>query len=396
MKWAIGHGTSQSGNALKTFLLQGFNQDEGRRIVFDGANPHIAGRLTSINVRFGLPSGSGTLYEPGGEGVLWWTPYRDVARGRPEASLLDRCRASNTCPKIFETFGAAEFNARLMTVALTGTDGKADLPLPPNVRRYYFPGTTHGGDDQGGFAHAPTAIAACVLPKNPNPEKEQMAALAHALVQWVTRGVEPPPSSYPRLGNGDLAANTARAMGWPAIPDVPGPDGMAVGLMDYDYGPELRANDFAGVLTQWPPVIRRTIPALMPRLDADGNEMAGLASVQHQAPLGTYTGWNVTRAGYFQGQPCGGGLTGGYVPFAKTRAERVARGDPRPSLEERYGTQEGFVCAVRKAAARELARRLLLADDAARLVAEARASDVLPAAAPTPDAAAIANRLCAN
>ncbi|MFT3772301.1 MAG: alpha/beta hydrolase domain-containing protein [Minicystis sp.] len=117
MKWYIGHGTSQSGNALKTFLLQGFNQDEGGRIVFDGANPHIAGRLTAVNVRFGLPSGSGTLYEPGGEGVLWWTPYRDAARGREQASLLDRCRATNTCPRSRD-LGSAEFNARLMTVAL--------------------------------------------------------------------------------------------------------------------------------------------------------------------------------------------------------------------------------------------------------------------------------------
>jgi hypothetical protein len=231
MKWAIGHGTSQSGNALKTFLLQGFNQDEAGRIVFDGANPHIAGRLTSVNVRFGMPSGSGTLYEPGGEGVLWWTPYHDVARGRQPASLLDRCRATKTCPKIFETFGSAEFNARLMTVALTGTDGKADLPLPEDVRRYYFPGTTHGGDDQGGFAQAPVALASCVLAKNPIPEKEQMAALAQALVQWVTRGVAPPASSYPRLADGQLAPNTAAAMGWPAIPGAPRPDGMAVGLM---------------------------------------------------------------------------------------------------------------------------------------------------------------------
>src|SRR4051812_12981104 len=247
MRWAIGHGTSQSGNALKTFLLQGFNEDERHRIVFDGANPHIAGRLTAANVRFGLPSGSGTLYEPGGEGVLWWTPYRDAARGRSEASLLDRCRASNTCPKIFETFGAAEFNARLMTVALTGTDSKADLPLPANVRRYYFPGTTHGGDDAGGFVHASGPANGCVLPKNPNPEKEQMAALVPALVDWVVRGTEPPASVYPRLAAGDLVANNAAAMGWPAIPEAPRPDGMAIGLMVYDYGAGLKENDFAGV-----------------------------------------------------------------------------------------------------------------------------------------------------
>lgn len=394
MKWAIGHGTSQSGNALKTFLLQGFNEDEARRIVFDGANPHIAGRLTAVNVRFGLPSGSGTLYEPGGEGVLWWTPYRDAARGRAEASLLDRCRASRTCPKIFETFGAAEFNARLMTVALTGTDGKADLPLPADVRRYYFPGTTHGGDDQGGFGHAPGALPACVLARNPVPEKEQMAALAQALVLWVTRGVEPPPSSYPRLSDNQLAANTARAMGWPALAQVPGPDGMAVGLMDYDYGTTLEANDFRGVLSVWPPAIRQTIPALMPKLDADGNETAGLPAVQHQVPLGTYTGWNVTKAGFFKGQPCGGGLTGGYVPFAKTRAERVAAGDPRLSLEERYGSKRGFVCAVRKATAREVARRLLLPQDAQKLVAQATAATVLPEAAPDAESDAVAARLC--
>ena len=68
---AVAQGISQSGNALKTFLLLGFNGDEARRIVFDGANPHIGGRLIAANVRFGVPSGSGTLYEPGGEGVLW-------------------------------------------------------------------------------------------------------------------------------------------------------------------------------------------------------------------------------------------------------------------------------------------------------------------------------------
>ena len=396
MKWAIGHGTSQSGNALKTYLLQGFNQDEGGRIVFDGANPHIAGRLTAVNVRFGLPSGSGTLYEPGGEGVLWWTPYRDAVRGRVQASLLDRCRATKTCPKIFETFGSAEFNARLMTVALTGTDSQADLPLPQDVRRYYFPGTTHGGDDAGGFAHAPVALPSCVLAKNPIPEKEQMAALAQALVQWVTRGVEPSASSYPRLADGQLAPNTARAMGWPAIPGVPGPDGMAVGLTAYDYGPGLASNDFTGVLSQWPPAIGTTIAALMPKLDADGNETAGMPSVQHQVPLGTYTGWNVTKAGFFQGQPCGGGLTGGYIPFAKTRAERMASGDPRPSLQERYGTQQGYVCAVRRAAEREVARRLLLPADAARLYQQAEAAKLLPATAESPDIAATAQRLCGS
>jgi len=393
---AIAQGISQSGNALKTFLLLGFNQDEAHRIVFDGANPHIAGRLTSINLRFGLPSGSGTLYEPGGEGTLWWTRYADAARGRAASSLLDRCSASRTCPKIFETFGSSEFNARLMTVALTGTDSRADLPLPRNVRRYYFPGTTHGGDIDGGFNAAPAVSQGCRLAKNPIPETEQMNALQVALAEWVARGKEPPASAYPTLRHKDLVANTAEAMGFPSIPGAPPPTGMAIGLFDYDLGDTLNYADFSGAASRQPPAIRKIIPALMPRVNADGNETSGLPAVLHQAPLGTYTGWNVTADGFFKGQPCGGGLTGGYIPFARTQAERTVSGDPRLSLEERYGNQQGYVCTVRKAIARERIRGLLLEQDALRLRQQAAASDVLPARAATPTAEAAAARACAS
>lgn len=368
---AVAQGISQSGNALKTFLLLGFNRDEAGRIVFDGANPHIGGRLTAANVRFGVPNGSGTLYEPGGEGVLWWTPTADTVRGRPVASLLDRCTASRTCPKVFETFGSTEFNARLMTVALTGTDQAADLPLPGNVRRYFFPGTTHNGAPESRFTLASAPVAGCALAKNPNPETETMNALQAALVAWVAQGTEPPASAYPRLAAGDLVRNTREAMGFPPIPGVPSPTGMAVGLMDYDYGSELRANDFSGVITRQPPAIRRIIPALMPRVGADGNEMAGVPSVLFQAPLGTYIGWNVITGGFFKGQPCGGGLTGGYIPFARSRSERLASGDPRPSLAERYGSQDGYMCKVRAAAAASVRNRVLLPEDAGRLVARA-------------------------
>ncbi|WP_157959887.1 alpha/beta hydrolase domain-containing protein [Devosia submarina] len=391
---AVIKGVSQSGNTLKTFLLLGFNQDEENRIVFDGANPHIAGRLTTINVRFGVPSGSGTLYEPGGEGVLWWNDYEDTVRGRKAGGLLTRCTESNTCPKIFETFGAAEFNARLFTVALTGTDKKADLPLPDNVRRYYFPGNTHGGASVSTFALAGEPSNACLLFNNPNFQTEQMNALGLALIDWVVDGIEPPPSAYPTLANGDLAENTASAMGFPAIPGTIGPDGLAIGLMDYDFGPDLNYNDFSGVLSNQPPSIKQTIPPLMPKVDADGNETSGYPSLLHQAPLGTYTGWNATKAGFFAGQPCGGGLTGGYIPFAETIAEQEAAGDPRPSLEERYGTAEGYACVVRDKAQIQVSQRLLLHEDADRLIALAQNVTFLPVSEASDQARQTADRLC--
>jgi hypothetical protein len=140
---AIAFGTSQSGNFIKTFLHLGFNEDESKRIVWNGASPNIAARQNPINFRFAIPGGAAGLYEPGSEGVLWWSPYPDEARGRPAAGLLNRCRRTNTCPKIMETFGSAELWGLRMSPGLVGTRAATDIPLPPEVRRYYFPGVTH-------------------------------------------------------------------------------------------------------------------------------------------------------------------------------------------------------------------------------------------------------------
>jgi hypothetical protein len=110
-------------------------------------------------------------------------------------------------------------------------------------------------------------------------------------------------------------------------------------------------------------------------VDTDGNEIAGVASVLHQVPLGTYTGWNTVASGFFKGRIRTN--TGAYIPFARTKIERLASGDPRPSLEERYGTHDNYVAKVRAAAERLVRGRFLLQDDAGRLVAQAEASKVL-------------------
>jgi hypothetical protein len=154
------------------------------------------------------------------------------------------------------------------------------------------------------------------------------------------------------------------------------PDGKINGLLDYDYGPDFDYPDLSGVITRQPPAIRRAIPSLVPRVDGDGNEVGGgVPSVQHLVPLGTYLGWNVLARGYGAGGDCG--FAGGFIPFATTKAERLAKGDPRLSLEERYGDHAGFVARVKAVAEQRVREGWLLADDAARLVAEAQASTVL-------------------
>jgi hypothetical protein len=380
IKWAISEGNSQSGNFIRSYIHLGFNQDEANRIVWEGANPHIAGRQLAMNYRFAVAGGTSKLNEPGSDAVLWWSDYPDVARNRPTAGMLDRCRASNTCPKIIETFGGLEFWALRMSPNLVGTDAKEDIPLPDNVRRYYFPATTHGGG-RGGFNLAPGAAPnGCVLPANPNPEADTLRALRAALVDWVTKGTEPPPSAYPKLHpakgeEGKLVAANRAAMGFPAIPGKPSPDGVVNPVYDYDFGPDFKYNDLSGTITKAPPAVRRALPTLVPATDADGNDLGGVPSVLRQVPLGTYTGWNVTAKGFNQGKWCG--LNGGYIPFAQTKAERLASGDPRLSLEERYGTHEKYVELVKAAAARAVAERFLVQEDADRLVAQASASDVL-------------------
>jgi hypothetical protein len=375
IRWALARGSSQSGNFIRTFINLGFNQDEAGRIVWDGANPHIAARQLAMNIRFAVPSGAAGWNEPGSEAVLWWSDYADRVRHRPTTSLLDRCAATKTCPKVMETFGALEFWELRESPDLVGTDAKKDIPLPPNVRRYFFPGTSHGGGRGGFNATAAAPPNGCVLPANPNPESDTMKALIAALVDWVTKGKEPPASRYPRLDRGELAPAEEVAASFPKIPGAPTPAHLVNRLADYDFGPEFQYADLSGIITKEPPVMKQWIATLVPKVDADGSDAGGVPSVLRQASLGSYLGWNPTAGGFDKGRQCT--LSGGYIPFARTKAERTAKGDPRLSLEERYKDHAGYVAAVKAAAEKAVSEGFLLRDDADRLIVQATASDVL-------------------
>ena len=150
-------------------------------------------------------------------------------------------------------------------------------------------------------------------------------------------------------------------------------------VLDYDWGPRLQpARRLGRAAPTRRRAIKRVLKMLAPKVDADGNELGGVPVVLRDAPLGTYLGWNVTAGGerpFHQDQICN--YVGGMIPFARTAAERQARGDPRLSLEERYGTHDGYVDAVKRAAARAVKEGFLLEADAAALISAAQASQVL-------------------
>ena len=146
-------------------------------------------------------------------------------------------------------------------------------------------------------------------------------------------------------------------------------------MLDYDYGPEFNYADGDRRHDQGAADDQARDPMKVPKVDADGNELGGVPVVLREAPLGTYLGWNVTAEGFHEGKICN--YAGGMIPFAKTKAERMAKNDPRPSLEERYGTHDGYVAKVKEAATKIVAPGFLLQNDADRLVAEAEKSNVL-------------------
>ena len=386
VSWVISRGRSQSGNFLRAFMQLGFTQDENNRKVYDGAWPIIAGRRVTLNARFAMPDGALNLYHAGGEGPLWWTAWPDPVRGLPAAGILDRCTASRTCPKIVEHFGSSEVWDLYLSPNFVGTSADKDIPLPANVRRYYLPSTPHGGG-AGGFSVVPGAQPACpganfgrgTWPANPVPHTETFNALRVHFRNWVMKDTPPPASVWPTLAGGYLVDPTKQALGFPTIPGVPAtaPSGLINPLRDYDWGPGFNYVDGSGVPSRMPPAVKQAIKMKAVRVDSDGNELGGVPIVLRDAPLGTYLGWNIVSDGFFKGQICN--YAGGLIPFATTRAERMAAGDPRLSLEERYTNHEGYVEAVKRAAANAVRQGFLLREDADALITRAAASDVLNA-----------------
>src|SRR2546425_3466131 len=198
IRWVATRGSSQSGTFVRQLIHFGFTQDEANRKVYDGAWPIIAARRIALNFRFAKPDLVMKLYEAGSEGPLWWHQFPDHVRGLPPRGILDRCERSNTCPKVFEHFGAAEVWGQKLTTGWVGTNAKADIPLPKNVRRYYFASSPHGGGAGGVNVNPGTApprqrdgAGPGDLPAHPLAPAAARGAVRGPLPPWLTDGVGP-------------------------------------------------------------------------------------------------------------------------------------------------------------------------------------------------------------
>jgi hypothetical protein len=378
IRYEIIYGSSQSGRWIRTFIQLGFNEDENGNRVFDGAIPHKSSNRGAFNVRFAQPTRlSGTQHTerqfPGAESSQTWAVTTDPLSGIT-AGQLDRCTHSHTCPKIFHTNTDTEYWQATMALNTTDSFGTRDLPVPSNVRIFLFASTHHGGGNI--LAQPPAVVPAipqnCQLHANSNPFIEGQRALLVDLQQWIVDGTEPPPSLYPTLDAGTLVP--VSTIDYPYVPAVNfTPAGVFAQKFYLDRGAQFDVNDISGVMAE-PPLKGAGYNTLVPKIDENGNTADGLRNTTVQVPLGTYMGSNVRRAGFSEGDSCD--LTGSFIPFFRTQAERLAAGDQRPSLEERYPTHADYVAKVTAAANGLVNRRLLLPQDAAFIIDQANAATV--------------------
>jgi hypothetical protein len=356
-------GISQSGRLIQTMLLRGLHVDEDGRPVFDGAFIHVAGGgKGGFDYRFAMPTRHFSVLEdhiyPTDFFPFATATSRDPATGI-EGSLLDRARALGAVPKLFYVNNSSEYWNRAASLIATDPDGLRDLKPAPEARIYLIAGAQHyvgNLRDRGIFAN-------CVNTLN---HYRVMRALMLAFDRWVRDGVEPPPSTYPRIADGTLVTIAAHAEAFPRIPGFRLPEGN-LRPPRLDLGSRFETDRIADEV---PPIVGKPFETLVPKPDADGLDQGGIALPEVLAPLGTRTGFN-TRNGAAGFPWATGRWDGSFVPFPRTDAEQQASGDPRPSVQARYANRTVYEAKVRSAAADVVRRGFLLPEDVDALVAEA-------------------------
>jgi len=361
-----GQGISQNGRFLRDFLYQGFNADEQGRMALDGVLAHVAGAgRGSFNYRFAQPSRdaqpTSSVFFPTDIFPFTDEPETDPVTGAT-GGLLDRAAAGKTVPKIFFSNTSYEYWGRAAALIHVSADGKRDAHISDDVRIYHFTGLQHF---PGPFP--PAKGKGDLLGQqmeSPLPVRFFWRAMIANMDTWVRTGTAPPPSSYPQLADGTLVPLSKYA--FPHLAGVNTPHEANQGER-LDFGPGWQH----GILTIQPPKVGSAFPVLVPQVDSDGNETDGVRLPEITVPLATVTGWNLRDPSI--GAPAERvSFEGSWIPFAQTADERKKAGDPRPSIAERYASEEDFLRRYSQALDKLVSARWILPEDRAALLDRAK------------------------
>jgi hypothetical protein len=361
---AVGFGVSQSGRCLRVLLYEGFNADEEGRQVFDGIIPHVAGAGQGFfNHRFAMPSafnGQHNMHDfPCDMFPFAYEREEDITKERTDG-LLERARTAQVVPKIMHIQNSSEYWHRAGSLVHTDPNSKRDGEIPPEVRLYSIGGAQHSwGND---LTARPPFYGTLI--NNPTDYRPHLRAMLIAMIAWIKDGTLPPESIYPRIDQGNLVSLRGESP-WYVLPGIRYPDlGQMYIPYAWNFGPDFTTK---GIIEFSPPGHHGLYLSLVPDVDEDNNEKGMLKLPFLRVPMATYTGWNMRDAKIGAEQELLM-LKGGYIPFARTKAEREKSGDPRLSLEERYQDADDYLQKLQVAIDDLVIERHLLAEDAPRLM----------------------------
>ena len=367
-----GYGASLAGRVVREFVYEGWNRDaEGRR-VFDAVQTHTGiGRLY-FNMRFAQIGRYPRQHEehsyPSERYPFNFSPVPDPFTGKVDSVL----KRPDTDPLIVHCHTSSEYWERHGSMTHTDPRDGSDVEIPPNVRMYMLAGSPHAAiaaDNPKWVGQLP--------PSNFSPQPFLRACFV-LMERWASQGVAPPPSHVPRRSEGQLVSPKEALKKFPKIPSVNLP-ATPSGLPLWNYGPDF---DERGIMSIFPPeaVPGKEYPIQVPQVDDDGNDLGGVRYPDMQAPIATYIGWALRKAGFAEGELM---MTNGCIKaFARTKAEREKLGDPRLSIEERYPSHQAYVEKV-KQAVDELAKEgFVLPEDGESYIDAARKRNPLDPSVP--------------
>lgn len=356
-----GYGASLAGRVVREFVYEGWNRDAAGRRVFDAVQTHTGiGRLY-FNMRFAQIGRYPRQHEehayPSERYPFNFAAIPDPFTGKNEGVM----QRPDTDPLLVHCHTSSEYWERHGSMTHTDPRDGSDAPIPANVRMYMLAGSPHAAiaaDNPKWVGQLP--------PSNFSPQPF-LRACFKIMDRWASEGIEPPPNHVPRRDAGQLVSPEEALTRFPKIPGVNLPKTPSR-LPLWNYGPDF---DDKGIMSIFPPeaVPGKEYPIQVPQVDADGNDLGGVRYPDMQAPIATYIGWALRKAGFAEGELM---MTNGCIKaFARTKAEREKIGDPRLSIEERYPTHQAYVDIVTRAVAELVNNGFMLAEDGEDYVAAA-------------------------
>jgi hypothetical protein len=369
MDKVYGYGASLAGRVVREFIYEGWNRDAQGRKVFDAVQTHTGiGRLY-CNMRFAQIGRYPRQHEehsyPSERYPFNFNPIPDPFSGKVDAVL----KRPETDPLIVHCHTSSEYWERHGSMTHTDPRDGSDAVIPPNVRMYMLAGSPHAAiaaDNPRWVGQLP--------PSNFSPQPFLRACFV-LMDRWASQSIPPPTNRVPRRDAGQLVSPEEALKKFPQIPGVNLPETPSR-LPLWNYGPDF---DDKGIMSIFPPeaVPEKEYPIQVPQVDADGNDLGGVRYPDMQAPIATYIGWALRKAGYAEGELM---MTNGCIKaFARTKAEREKVGDPRLSIEERYSSHQAYVDMVKRAVDELVKEGFLLLEDGESYIEAAKRKNPLDA-----------------